>query len=171
MNIYRDLHESGYPRGWESVFKEADKSIRNTCRIIEEDGIEFTPVSSKVFAAYEALGPDDVEVVILGEGPYPTRGHAEGLSFSCSTGSTPKSLVNVYKELASCIPGFVTPRDGNLKRWCDQGVMLLNVSLVTKVGSTNYKNRIWMPLIKATIDRLTAKGKVIWKIPVSSGNT
>lgn len=162
MQIYEDLHEMGYPTGWEDVFAEADHGILNACTIVEKDGIESTPVSTKVFDAYRACPPDEVRVVIVGQNPYHIKGYAEGLSFSCSTGQTPKSLSNIYKELTNTIPGFVAPQNGDLRPWTKRGVMLLNVSLVTKVGSADYKQHIWMPLIKKTIDRLKADGRVIW---------
>lgn len=162
MQIYEDLQRRGYPKGWEDVFEDADHGILTACSIIEKDNVEYTPTSDKVFAAWDAVPADKVRVVIIGQNPYPTRGHAEGLSFSCSTGQTPRSLMNVYKELQDNIPGFVIPNNGNLKPWCDQGVMLLNMSLVTAVGKTDYKQKIWMSLIKKTIDKLKATGKVMW---------
>lgn len=162
MQIYESLKERGYPKGWEDVFEDSDPGIYNACSIVEKDAINYTPTSDKVFAAWEAVPADEVRVVIIGQNPYPTKRHAEGLSFSCSTGATPKSLANIYKELEDNIPGFVKPHNGDLKPWCKQGVMLLNMSLVTEVNKTEYKQKIWMPLIKATINKLKASGKVIW---------
>jgi uracil-DNA glycosylase len=163
MNIYKELRREGYPKGWEELFEDSTEAIKNTCSIIEKDKIDYTPIDSKVFNAYRAVRPKNVKVVIVGQDPYPTRGCAEGLSFSCSTGAIPKSLVNIYTELTSCIPGFVAPKNGDLSKWCKEGVMLLNVSLVTKVGMSGYKPQIWMSLISATVKLLTElNNKIIW---------
>lgn len=162
MQIYEELKRRGYPVGWEDVFEESDHGTHNACSIVEKDKIEITPPPELVFNAWRMVPFDRVRVVIVGQNPYPTRGEAEGLAFSCSRGGVPKSLVNIYKELTNSIPGFVAPKNGNLKPWCTQGVMLLNMSLVTEVGNTKYKMGIWMTLIKHTINKLKANPKVIW---------
>lgn len=162
MEIYTSLATMGDPIGWSNVFDASRASIHNACSFIEEDCIKYTPVASKVFNAYRMIQPNDVKVVILGEAPNPCAGYSDGLSFSCSTGVTSMTMTNIYKELTSCIPGFVVPTNGDVSNWCKQGVMLLNVSLVERIGHPGYKSRIWMPLIKATIDRLNISGKVIW---------
>lgn len=90
---------------------------------------EIYPAPSKIFAAFDATPFDKVKVVILGQDPYHGPGQANGLSFSVNPGvAMPPSLVNIFKEV-SAETGAPMPPDGNLKRWADQGVLLLNSTL------------------------------------------
>ncbi|WP_306804924.1 uracil-DNA glycosylase family protein, partial [Escherichia coli] len=77
----------------------------------------------------------DVKVVILGQDPYHGPNQAHGLSFSVRPGvPAPPSLVNMYKELATDIPGFERPDHGYLQSWAEQGVLLLNTVLTVEGG-------------------------------------
>ena len=79
---------------------------------------------------------DQVRVVILGQDPYPTRGHANGLAFSyVGPPPLPRSLVNIYKERAADL-GEPAPSDGDLTRWAKQGVLLLNTALTVREGAS-----------------------------------
>ena len=95
------------------------------------------PASSKWFNALTTTDLDQVKVVILGQDPYPTPGHAHGLCFSVmpDVKPIPKSLVNIYKELESDL-GIVNS-NGNLQSWADQGVLLLNSVLTVEAGKAN----------------------------------
>jgi len=86
------------------------------------------------FAALAALPPAAVRVVILGQDPYPTPGHATGLAFSVARGVTPlpRSLINIFRELADDLG--VTREDGDLAGWAAQGVLLLNPVLTVPAG-------------------------------------
>ena len=95
------------------------------------------PPSSLWFNALTATDLDQVKVVILGQDPYPTSGHAHGLCFSVmpEVKPIPKSLINIYKELESDL-GIVNT-NGNLQSWADQGVLLLNSVLTVEAGKAN----------------------------------
>ncbi|WP_035387431.1 uracil-DNA glycosylase [Ferrimonas senticii] len=98
-------------------------------------GQAIYPPESQVFVALERTPLDKVRVVILGQDPYHGEGQAHGLSFSVAKGvKLPPSLVNIYKELATDIEGFQVPVDGDLSRWADQGVLLLNTVLTVNQG-------------------------------------
>jgi uracil-DNA glycosylase len=86
----------------------------------------------------------DVKVVILGQDPYHGPGEAHGLCFSVKEGvKIPPSLRNMYKELATDIPGFVAPKHGYLQSWSEQGVVLLNAVLTVKHKTPNsHKNQV-----------------------------
>ncbi|WP_366923631.1 uracil-DNA glycosylase [Metallumcola ferriviriculae] len=86
----------------------------------------------------------DVKVVILGQDPYHGPSQAHGLSFSVKPEvSAPPSLMNIYKELHSDL-GCYIPNNGYLKKWADQGVMLLNTVLTVRAGQANsHKNKGW----------------------------
>ena len=87
---------------------------------------EFLPPGEQVFRALD-LAIDDVRAIILGQDPYPTRGMAEGFSFSVSKESTvlPPSLKNIFKEYSDDL-GLPMPSTGHLGRWSNSGVLLLN---------------------------------------------
>jgi uracil-DNA glycosylase len=78
---------------------------------------------------------DDLKVVILGQDPYPTKGHAHGLCFSVEPDVKPfpKSLLNIFKEIQLDL-GISMPENGNLTRWAEQGVLLLNSVLTVEEG-------------------------------------
>ena len=102
------------------------------------------PDKYDIFNALHYTSYKDVKVVILGQDPYHGPNQAHGLSFSVSPGvKIPPSLLNIYKELNSDL-GCDTPNNGYLKKWADQGVLLLNTSLTVRAGEANsHKNKGW----------------------------
>lgn len=101
-------------------------------------GITVYPPAKDVFNAFRFTELNVVKVVILGQDPYHGPNQAHGLSFSVKPGvPAPPSLVNIYKELASDIPGFVIPKHGCLQSWAQQGVMLLNTVLTVEAGKAH----------------------------------
>ncbi|OIV47909.1 uracil-DNA glycosylase [Sodalis sp. TME1] len=101
-------------------------------------GITVYPPAKEVFNAFRFTELNAVKVVILGQDPYHGPNQAHGLSFSVKPGvPAPPSLVNIYKELASDIPGFVIPKHGCLQSWAQQGVMLLNTVLTVEAGKAH----------------------------------
>src|SRR5579872_1245042 len=98
-------------------------------------GYKIYPNGSDIFNAFRKTPFTDVKVVILGQDPYHGENQAHGLSFSVQKGiAIPPSLRNIYKELSTDIPGFITPSHGNLTEWAEQGVLLLNASLTVRAG-------------------------------------
>jgi uracil-DNA glycosylase len=93
------------------------------------------PAFDQVFSALNVCPFDKVKVVILGQDPYPTFGHAHGLCFSVEpkVKPFPKSLGNVFKEIESDL-GIAVPQNGNLMRWAEQGVLMLNTVLTVSEG-------------------------------------
>lgn len=105
------------------------------------------PDSSLWFNALTTTDLDQVKVVILGQDPYPTPGHAHGLCFSVlpDVKPIPKSLFNIYKELEADL-GIINS-NGNLQSWADQGVLLLNSVLTVEAGKANsHQGRGWEKL-------------------------
>lgn len=92
------------------------------------------PPASQTFAALDACAPDDVRVLILGQDPYPTPGHAHGLAFSVEPSVTPlpRSLKNIYKEMTDDLGTCLA--NGDLRPWARQGVLLLNTALTVPAG-------------------------------------
>lgn len=91
------------------------------------------PPANLVFNAFKLTPFDEIKVVILGQDPYHNDGQAHGLSFSVPDGiQIPPSLRNMYLELTTDIPGFQSPKNGNLTKWAEQGVLLLNATLTVQ---------------------------------------
>lgn len=99
-------------------------------------GPEYAPIPQRVMRAFNN-SMDDVKVLIVGQDPYPTPGHAVGLAFAVEQGVTPlpKSLQNMMTELRSDL-GKTVSNNGDLSRWLPEGVMLLNRHLTVPVGSS-----------------------------------
>ncbi len=113
------------------------------------------PPGSYIFNAFEHCPFDKVKVVILGQDPYHGPGQAHGLSFSVQDGIPfPPSLVNIFKELESDL-GKPTPTSGNLLRWADQGVLLLNATLTVRAHMAgSHQNHGWETFTDAVIHKL-----------------
>lgn len=90
------------------------------------------PPGRKIFAAFDHCPLNDIKVVILGQDPYHGPGQANGLCFSVSDGIPhPPSLINIFKEVSENTDQSI-PESGNLERWADQGVFLLNATLTVR---------------------------------------
>ena len=117
------------------------------------------PPAGLIFNAFDSCPFDKVRVVIIGQDPYHEPGQAMGLSFSVPEGvQIPPSLMNIYKEIHRDL-GTPIPVSGDLRRWAEQGVLLLNATLTVgahKAGS--HQGKGWEELTDAAIDALN-KGK------------
>jgi uracil-DNA glycosylase len=85
------------------------------------------------FRALRLVAPADVKVVVIGQDPYPSAGHADGLAFSAGRGR-PRSLARIFEVLAADRPGFQPPERWTLEGWASAGVLLLNPVLTVEVG-------------------------------------
>ena len=114
------------------------------------------PPRDLVFAALERTQPDATRVVILGQDPYPTQGHANGLAFSVAPEITPlpRSLANIYRELED--DQNARPPTGDLGFWADQGVLLLNTALSVAEGNAGAHAKLgWQRLTEQVLRRLS----------------
>lgn len=120
------------------------------------------PDMYNIFNALNFTAYSDVKVVILGQDPYHGENQAHGLSFSVNPGvKIPPSLINIYKELQSDL-GCYIPNNGYLKKWADQGVLLLNASLTVRAGEANsHRNIGWEKLTDRIIELLNNKDEPI----------
>lgn len=104
-------------------------------RQIQQSPTGVFPPEKQIFRVFQDCSLAQVKVVILGQDPYPTKGHANGLSFSVNRGvEIPKSLKNIFKELHDDL-ACPLPSHGDLSSWLDQGVLLLNASLTVNEGN------------------------------------
>lgn len=120
------------------------------------EGKIIYPPQEDVFNAFRSTEFSQVKVVILGQDPYHGPNQAHGLSFSVKPGvPAPPSLVNIYKELATDIPGFVRPTHGYLQSWADQGVLLLNTVLTVEAGKAHSHAKLgWETFTDKVIETL-----------------
>ncbi|MET9802017.1 uracil-DNA glycosylase [Streptomyces sp. NPDC006368] len=130
-------------------------------------GRTYLPAGANVLRAFQQPF-DEVRVLIVGQDPYPTPGHAVGLSFSVApeVRPLPGSLENIFRELHTDL-GLPRPSNGDLTPWTRQGVLLLNRALTTaprKPGG--HRGKGWEEVTEQAIKALTARGKplvsVLW---------
>ena len=114
------------------------------------------PPGPLIFNAFNKTPFDKVKVVIIGPDPYHEPGQAHGLCFSVQDGVPhPKSLINIFKELHDDV-GFVVPRSGNLEKWTEQGVFLLNATLTVRAHEAgSHQNHGWERFTDAAISKLS----------------
>lgn len=113
------------------------------------------PPAAKIFAAFDACPFDHVKIVILGQDPYHDVGQANGLCFSVEPGiPMPPSLINIFKEIKSDI-GTEMPENGDLSRWAEQGVLLLNATLTVEAHkAASHQGKGWEEFTDEVIMRL-----------------
>lgn len=114
------------------------------------------PPGRLVFNAFNLCPFDKVKVVIIGQDPYHEPGQAMGLSFSVPVGTAmPPSLLNIFKEIESDL-GKPMPSNGDLTRWAEQGVLLLNATLTVRAHAANSHQRFgWSAFTDAAIKALS----------------
>lgn len=119
---------------------------------------QIFPAGSQIFSAFDQCPFNKVKVVIIGQDPYHGPGQAHGLCFSVNDGvAFPPSLLNIFKEIERDL-GIPSPKSGNLTRWAQQGVLLLNATLTVeahKAGS--HQGRGWETFTDAAIRKLASE--------------
>ena len=116
------------------------------------------PPGPQIFAAFDLCPFDRVKVVIIGQDPYHEAGQAEGLCFSVADGVPfPPSLQNIFKEIHEDL-GRPVPASGSLRRWANQGVLLLNATLTVRAHQAgSHQGRGWETFTDAVIHRLATE--------------
>ena len=137
--------------------KDYYKNLRSFLKN-EYNSTVIYPNMHDIFNALHFTSYADTKVVILGQDPYHGPNQAHGLSFSVNPGvKTPPSLLNIYKELHSDLNCYI-PNNGYLKKWVDQGVLLLNTVLTVRAGEANsHKNKGWEEFTTQVIKALNKK--------------
>jgi uracil-DNA glycosylase len=125
----------------------------------KQGGNTIYPKGNDIFNAFRKTPFDEVKVVILGQDPYHGPNQAHGLSFSVQKGvAVPPSLQNIYKELATDIPGFIIPKTGNLTEWAEQGVLLLNATLTVRAATAgSHQKKGWEKFTDTVIKTISDK--------------
>ena len=114
------------------------------------------PSGANIFRALDKCSPNDVKVVIIGQDPYHGEGQANGLCFSVNDGVMfPPSLRNIFKEIESDL-GTKVPTSGNLDRWAEQGVLLLNSTLTVRAhAAASHAGHGWEQFTDAVVAKLS----------------
>lgn len=143
---------------WQSELEVHKRLIERIDKFIQDR--ELAPSRELIFRALN--NPiTSTRVVIFGQDPYPTKGHAHGFAFSVdrSVSPLPASLRNIYKELQEDLG--VTRKDGDLSDWTEQGVMLINRILSTEVGKSLSHEMLGWQQITETVARVLGERDVI----------
>jgi uracil-DNA glycosylase len=121
----------------------------------DRKGPPVYPAARNIFRALDHCEPSEIKVVIIGQDPYHGPGQANGLCFSVNDGVPhPPSLRNIFKEIADDL-GVAAPASGNLDRWAEQGVLLLNASLTVREGQPNsHADKGWQTFTDAVVAAL-----------------
>jgi uracil-DNA glycosylase len=150
------------PQDWAAALKPVEPVLHQLAASLAADldnGLRILPDAPHILRAF-TTPLDRVRVVIVGQDPYPTVGHAVGLSFAVdpATRPLPRSLVNIYRELAADT-GSAPPATGDLSGWTEQGVLLLNRVLTVRAGDpASHRGLGWELVTDAAVRALVARG-------------
>ncbi|MCP2093906.1 MULTISPECIES: uracil-DNA glycosylase [Actinosynnema] len=153
-----EVVEEGWARALAPVADQISK-MGDFLRDEVAAGRTYLPAGENVLRAFKQPF-DGVRVLIVGQDPYPTPGHAVGLSFSVApeTRPIPKSLQNIFAELGTDL-GHPLPSNGDLTPWTEQGVLLLNRVLTVRPRNSNsHQNKGWEKVTEQAVRALAARG-------------
>jgi uracil-DNA glycosylase len=161
-----ELVDPGWARALEPVAGRIAE-LGDFLRAETAAGRRYLPAGELVLRAFTRPF-DDVRVLIVGQDPYPTPGHAIGLSFAVDphVRPVPRSLQNIYRELHDDL-GIDVPPHGDLSAWADQGVLLLNRSLTVTAGNAgSHRGKGWEQVtehaIRALVGRDAPLVAILW---------
>ena len=149
---------------WKNILQpEFEKSyFKNLADFVKSEYTLHTcyPSGKDIFAAFDACSFNDLKVVIIGQDPYHGVGQANGLCFSVHDGiAHPPSLINIFKEIETDT-GQAYPASGDLSRWAQQGVLLLNATLTVRAHEAgSHQKQGWEQFTDAVIAHISEQKK------------
>lgn len=152
---------------WDNILKEEFNKpyFKKLMDFVNDEYENYTiyPDKDNIYNALKLTPPERVKVVILGQDPYINEGQANGLSFSVKDGITiPPSLRNIYREQRKDL-GIIQPKSGNLTKWAEQGVLLLNTTLTVRKGLSNsHQGKGWSNFTDAIIKYLGQQEHIVF---------
>ncbi len=172
------------PPAWAKVLPGwTREKRRSVCAAVLAASGDKAIAPADPFRALRLVAPAEVKVVVVGQDPYPTAGHADGLAFSAGQGR-PRSLARVFDLVAQARPGFVPPEVWSLDDWARRGVLLLNPVLTVEVGhSASHLSCGWQGLTLEIVAFLSAipspptfllwgtKARAFWDAAKAPGST
>lgn len=161
-----DLVEAGWAAALEPVGRQVAR-MGEFLRAEIDAGRGYLPPGPDVLRAF-TFPMDQVKVLIVGQDPYPTPGHAMGLSFSVAPGvrPLPRSLANIVAEYGADL-GYPAPASGDLTVWAQRGVLLLNRVLTVRAGApASHRGKGWEEVTECAIRALVARDQplvaILW---------
>ena len=161
MNSARPLRELVDPE-WAEALEPVAPNVAQLGDFLRAEvaaGRGYLPAGENILRAF-SYPLTDARLLIVGQDPYPTPGHAVGLAFSVDRAvrPVPRSLQNIYRELSDDL-GLEPPQHGDLSRWAENGVVLLNRVLTVQPGSSgSHRGKGWEAITEAAIRALVARG-------------
>jgi uracil-DNA glycosylase len=155
--LIEKLISSGWSTKLRGFMQSSDfDQILETLYQQREQGKRFTPPLKHVFRAFEECPEKDLKVVIIGQDPYPSMNVADGIAFSCGlTGKPQPSLKFIFQEVERTVyQDWPTYQDPDLKRWANQGVLLINTALTCEIDKVGSHYNIWNDFIMYLLDML-----------------
>ncbi len=152
--------EVNISESWKTVLKdEFEKDyFQNLAHFVKEEYTKYTcyPKGKEIFAAFDHCSFENVKVVIIGQDPYHGENQANGLCFSVHDGiAHPPSLINIFKELETDLQLSI-PKSGNLEKWADQGVLLINATLTVRAHeAASHQRKGWEQFTDAVIQKIS----------------
>lgn len=154
---------------WDDILKEEYNKpyFEKLMNFIEDEYSKYTiyPDKNNIYNALKLTPPDKVKVVILGQDPYINKDQANGLSFSVQLGiAIPPSLRNIFREQRKDL-GIIQPNSGDLTKWAEQGVLLLNTTLTVRAGLSNsHQGKGWGIFTDSIIKYLGQKENIVFML-------
>jgi uracil-DNA glycosylase len=148
--------------GWKAILKDEFEKpyFKNLVEFVKNEyaSAKCFPPGKQIFSAFDHAPFDEVKVVIIGQDPYHGPGQAHGLCFSVGENvALPPSLKNIFEEIRTDV-GTPIPNNGNLQRWANQGVLLLNATLTVRAHQAgSHQNKGWEKFTDAVIDKLSSE--------------
>lgn len=162
VEIAQKLYNKLKGTGWDEALRtyllgDSFQTLLNELVKLRNEGKRITPPLKNVFRAFEECPVNTVRVVMIGQDPYPQFGVADGIAFSCGNTNYPEaSLRYMFKEINLTVPSDqIDPiHSADLKRWSNQGVLMLNCALTTNIGEIGKHYEIWSDFIAFVLDYL-----------------
>ena len=159
-HLNRLVAEGRMAADWAQALAPMSREFHAVGEFLSEErrrGAHVLPEKDRILTAYQRP-MRDVRVLVVGQDPYPTPGHAIGLAFSAARNvrPLPRSLINIYRELEDDL-SIPRASHGDLTAWADQGVLLLNRVLTVRAGETgSHRRKGWEPITEHTMRALVA---------------
>ncbi|MCA9383007.1 uracil-DNA glycosylase [Candidatus Dojkabacteria bacterium] len=147
-------------KSWASLLKDefSKEYFQELVKFVKQEysSKRIYPPGNQIFSAFDHCPVSEVKVVIIGQDPYHGEGQANGLCFSVADEiRIPPSLQNIYKEIHSDL-GKPISQSGNIERWADQGVLLLNATLTVQAGNAgSHQGKGWEEFTDAVIQKIS----------------
>jgi uracil-DNA glycosylase len=162
VEIAQKLYNKLKGTGWDEALRtyllgDSFQTLLNELVKLRNEGKRITPPLKNVFRAFEECPVNSVRVVMIGQDPYPQFGVADGIAFSCGNTNYPEaSLRYMFKEINLTVPpDQINPiHSADLKRWSNQGMLMLNCALTTNIGEIGKHYELWSDFISFVLDYL-----------------